>query len=311
MTKRQENKKTMYQNVDTLLDTNAAKIAGIVALVTKAATLKTKISGITAKDQERSQALSGKAQDKYDAEEKLIAQTLFVSGGLYSYGVDHNDNNAKETGKISESELYKIRDTEVIVKANAVHDVANGLIASLDDYGIDAAVLLKLKNDITDFNNKLGARESATAERGGAIDSLKTLFKETDDLLKTMDVLVDQLKNTEPQFVYEYYLARVIRNLGEIQNTWTGTAAGNTVKNIMNNAGNYAQIWELTNTGSVDLQIGRGTDSNDMGTPVTVTAGQTIMKTGLELGSTGNSYLNVKNANPTEGSYKVIRQCEN
>ena len=44
-----------------------------------------------------------------------------------------------------------------------------------------------------------------------------------------------------------------------------------------------------------------------MGTPVTVGAGETVTKTAIELGASGNKYLNVQNESGTEGSYKVVR----
>ena len=44
-----------------------------------------------------------------------------------------------------------------------------------------------------------------------------------------------------------------------------------------------------------------------MGTPVTVAAGATETKTVIELGASGNKYLNVQNEGGTEGSYKVVR----
>ena len=45
-----------------------------------------------------------------------------------------------------------------------------------------------------------------------------------------------------------------------------------------------------------------------MGTPVTVDAGATETKTALELGASGNKFLNVQNEGGTEGSYKVVRE---
>ena len=44
-----------------------------------------------------------------------------------------------------------------------------------------------------------------------------------------------------------------------------------------------------------------------MGTPVTVGAGETVTKTAIELGASGNKFLNVQNQSVTEGSYKVVR----
>ena len=45
----------------------------------------------------------------------------------------------------------------------------------------------------------------------------------------------------------------------------------------------------------------------DMGTPVTEAAGTTETKTAVELGASGNSYLNVQNESGEEGSYRVVR----
>ena len=75
----------------------------------------------------------------------------------------------------------------------------------------------------------------------------------------------------------------------------------------MDAAGNDTTEWELTNTGTEALLFGRGVNSSDMGTPVTVAAGTTVTKTASELGASGNKFLNVQNQGVTEGSYKVVR----
>jgi hypothetical protein len=75
----------------------------------------------------------------------------------------------------------------------------------------------------------------------------------------------------------------------------------------MSTATNDAQVWELSSEGTGDLQFGRGANSSDMGIPVTVPAGTTITKTALELGNTGNKFMNVKNESGSEGSYKIVR----
>ncbi len=76
---------------------------------------------------------------------------------------------------------------------------------------------------------------------------------------------------------------------------------------IMDSASNDATVWELTNEGTDDLLFGRGVNSSDMGTPVTVAAGATETKTAIELGAAGNKFLNVQNESETEGSYKAVR----
>ena len=80
-----------------------------------------------------------------------------------------------------------------------------------------------------------------------------------------------------------------------------------TIDNIMDAAANDETVWELTNEGTEELKFGRGVNSSDMGTPVTVAAGTTEMRTALELGASGNKFLNVQNQGLTEGSYKVVR----
>jgi hypothetical protein len=66
-------------------------------------------------------------------------------------------------------------------------------------------------------------------------------------------------------------------------------------------------VFELNNTGTVELYFGRGADSNDMGLNVKVNPGEILEKTASELGGAGNKYLNVNNESPEEGSYKVVR----
>src|ERR1051325_7064377 len=95
-TKNQENKYTMFKTVDALLDNNATIVASVPMLGLKQTALKTRITDIGTKGEEKDTLLAGKAQDKYDAEDALIKATLRVAGPMLAYGIDNNLNDVIE-----------------------------------------------------------------------------------------------------------------------------------------------------------------------------------------------------------------------
>jgi len=101
---------------------------------------------------------------------------------------------------------------------------------------------------------------------------------------------------------------RIIVDLGGHINTYSGKVPPSTSKNIFDTASDDNETLEITNDGSVSLDFGRGANSGDMGgAPVSIPAGITKKVTVINLGPSGNKYLNVKNGSTETGSYKVLR----
>ena len=309
MTGDQENRYSMILVVQAVCNANNAVWAGVPAFVTAFGEYETGISSINTTRLEQEKDLKGITEDKRVKENEMILQTLGIIGPIVAYANVTSNEPLRQEVDYSDRELRRSRDTMLEDKCQIVQDRANthsvDLIAS---YGVTAGQITDHATTITDYHAAIAGPRSAIALKKTHTAALEILLRSTIEILTgKLDQLVVVFKTTNPQFVSDYENARIIVDLGGRQYTWTGTVGAGTIDNIMDSAGNDATVWELTNTGTEDLQIGRGADSSDMGTPVTVAAGTTETRTALELGASGNKYLNVQNESGTEGSYKVVR----
>ena len=309
MTGNQENRYSMCLVVQEVCNTNNAIWMGIPAFVTAFGDFETGISNINTTRLEQEKDLKGIAEDKSVKEDEMIRQTLGLIGPIVAYANVINDETLRQEVDYSERELRRSRDTVLENQCQIVQDRTNthsvNLIAS---YGVTAVQITDHATTITDYHAVIAGPRSAISLRKTQTATLEVLLKSTIAILtEQLDQLVVVFHTTSPQFESDYTNARIIVDLGGGQNTWAGTVGAGTIDNIMDAAGNDTTVWELNNTGTQDLQFGRGADSSDMGTPVTVAAGTTVTKTAIELGASGNKYLNVQNESGTEGSYKVVR----
>lgn len=214
MLDRQENKLTMFEAVISLLDANTAKTAVIAAFAATYNVFKNFVTQIKAKDVEKGGATTGKTSTKNADRAALVSAVMTVGGAVSALGAATNNNQLKEGGKTTRSELRDMRDTLLVTKAQGIYGLANANAAALVPYGITAAVITDLDTKITSYNNSLGARESSVAQQVGATTQIKTLFKKADkQLSEQVDLLMESFADSDPQFYTEYKQARVIYDL--------------------------------------------------------------------------------------------------
>lgn len=309
MTGNQENKYSMFLAVQQVCNLFNTVWAGVAAFATAFASFEAGIGNINSTRLKQEKDLKGIAEDKKVKEDDMINKTLGLIGPLVAYANVTLNEPLRQEIDFSERELILSRDTILENKCQIVQDRANTHSADLiASYGVTALQITEQNTSITEFHPTIAGPRSAIALRKTQTAELELLINSTNAILtEQLDKLVVVFQSTKPQFVTDYNNSRIIVDLGGGKNTWSGTVADGLTKNIMSTATNDAQIWELTNAGTGDLQFGRGANSSDMGIPVTVPAGTTITKTAIELGNTGNKFMNVKNESGSEGSYKIVR----
>lgn len=184
MRKHEENKHTMYKAVLAKLDANKSKTDTIPAFADSIDTFRTAVGGIEAKAMQMDNAVAGKTTTKLKAD-------------------------------VKESYLRRMRDTELVIKARSIYELAVANLAALAPYGITDAKVNALKEKIDSYDTSLGERESGSATRTGARLSLTELFAKTDDILENeIDRQMELLREEYTEFCNEYFAARVIRDLG-------------------------------------------------------------------------------------------------
>jgi hypothetical protein len=215
MTDNQENKLTMYEAVQTLLDANGDKTAGYSAFAGAVGRFGSTVDAIKGKSTELEGAGMGKVAAKNQAEDELVGALIPIASALFVHAGASKDPELKQKADISETDLRRVRDTELVARASSLLKTANQYASALGDFGVTAAKLAECQSKIDAFNSSIGQRESSAAERVGARANLLELFDVADrTLTEELDRLIELVRGSETQFYNEYFAARVIKDLG-------------------------------------------------------------------------------------------------
>lgn len=215
MNQYQENRLSMFYAVKSTLEDHNAVWSGIPAIVTAKADFDLQVKGLEDALEIQVRDIRGHAVDKSNAEEAMIAETLDVAGKVMAYAVANSNEALAEAMNISPSELRRYRDSIVAQRCQDVHDAANGVLASLAGYGVDAAKLLAFQALIDAYLAANTAPRLAITARKNATAAIERLVDETLDLLhRRMDPLMQGYAITNASFYRLYTDARVIVDLG-------------------------------------------------------------------------------------------------
>jgi hypothetical protein len=215
MTNNQENKLTMYEAVQTLLDANGDKTTGNPAFAGAVGRFRSTVEGIKGKSSELEAAGVGRASAKVQAEDQLVSTLMPIASALFVHAGVSSNAELKQKADVSESALRRIRDTDLVAKASALLRTANQYASALGDFGVTPAMLTECQTKLDAFNASIGQRESGAAERVAARTNLLELFDVADKTLnEELDRLMELVRGSQTQFYNEYFAARVIKDLG-------------------------------------------------------------------------------------------------
>lgn len=215
MNKNQKNKLAMYDCVISTLNGNSSIASTISAFPESAEEFKTIISRIKLTDKDKDETVYGKSATKWENEDNLIDSIIKIASGMYIYARRSNNNELRELTDMTENKLRKMRDSDLLKKANSIKDAASNNLNNLGNYGINSDILKDLTEKISAFSVSINDRDSSTVEKIALKESLHKLFDSADEILKEeLDNFAESLKNDYPQFYNEYQAARVIKELG-------------------------------------------------------------------------------------------------
>jgi len=227
----------MYNAVINYSDASAAVTAAIAAYGTTLTAFKAKVTAITTTGQLEAQVISGITISKADLKKALCTSTTGVAAALFAYASSISDAELKEKANYSYSDLFKLKDDELPLIVQNIHDEANTVVASLTPYGITAATLTAFQALIDQYSNKVSAPRNAKAQRAAYMEQLLTLFKEADAMLKNqLDKVALQLKPTQPDFYIAYKNNRIIIDAATSATQVTGTAKSSPGNNPVSGA---------------------------------------------------------------------------
>ncbi len=215
MNKRQENRLSMFYVVKSTLEENNAVWSGTPAIVAAKAEYDANVKALEDALEVQLRDIRGHAVDKRNAEEVMIAETLDVAGKVMAYATAIGDEALAEAMNIVPSELRRYRDSVVAQRCQDVHDSANAVLASLADYGVDAAKLTAFQALIDAYLAENTAPRLAITTRKNATAVIEELVEGTLTMLnRRMDPLMQGFAITDPEYHRQYTDARIIVDLG-------------------------------------------------------------------------------------------------
>lgn len=210
-----ENRFTMYRAVESLLDANTAKTAGMTIFATRLGEFKDAIAAILEKDENRNNATAGMTADKKAKRDDMIEDAAVLAAKLKALGSDTRDDRLMKIGDLKRTDLNKLRDTQLLTTVQGLVNAADATAAELVAYGVTAAMIAGLGTKMGSYNVSLGSKEVSFNVKGAAYTALQGIFVTADDILKNkLDNLMEGFKKDDNEFYNQYKLAREIKDLG-------------------------------------------------------------------------------------------------
>lgn len=210
-----ENRLTMFRAVETLLDNNTAKTAGMTVFATRLAEFKDVITQIVDKEENRTNATAGMTADKKAKRDDMVEDAAVLAAKLKALGSDTNDDRLIQIGDLKRTDLAKMRDTQLLSTIQGLVNTADPVAADLAGYGVTAAMITGLSTKMTNYNAALGSKESSFSVKGAALTALNNLFDSADDILvNKLDNLMEGFKKDDNEFYNQYKIAREIHDIG-------------------------------------------------------------------------------------------------
>lgn len=211
MNTRQDNKLAMGLNVQTTCNHYSAIIAQIPAFVAALGDLGVKMEYIKNQAQIQAGKTDGITQDKNTAKQALCDKAFEVGSAVGSYASTVKNGDLAAKVGFTHSDLLRSRDIETAGLCQNIRTAATDNLAALVDYGVTAADLTDLAQEISDYETALSTPANARVSKKTATDNIDAAFTDLDNILANrMDALLPKFQAVSADFVKDYWNARNI-----------------------------------------------------------------------------------------------------
>jgi len=204
MTAEQEIKFNMYLAIKDFL---APRLSLLAPLPNFEMAHRIFLNSITGIQNMREQALSeksGMSKPNNEAKQSLSVITSDIARKLHAFALFINDHELLIETRISQSELEKSADLELIERARGIHNRAEQHISHLLRYGIQTSTLLEFKNAIDTFFESMPVPEVSPVQSKKITIQPPDYFRNADESLQYIDALIDIIRIPEPNFSNAY-----------------------------------------------------------------------------------------------------------
>ena len=150
----------------------------------------------------------GIAQNKNLLKNSLAVMAYETGRKVCSYALSVNNLTLYNETNISDTKLKRATDNMLKEEAQLIYDRANANVAALAPFGITAALLTNLQNAINTYVTTIPKPRLGITERKQATMQIKALKVIIRDTLKKLDLLVEGMRYSQPNFYNGYKACR-------------------------------------------------------------------------------------------------------
>lgn len=230
----QQVKLNMYRSIQQLCNDNTSIITTSTAFENAFKAFSIKVTNLINTATSEAKITRGIVIDKDLTKKTLCQYTTDLAAIVFAYANNTKNNTLKQAVNYSNSDLLHMKPNLLISTCNNIYTAANNNLAALASYNITAPILSILQTAIDNYSTAAPKPKTAKSLKATSTVNIKTLIKETDDILKNeLDKLVVSFKYTNPDFVTAYKKTRTIidpvTSTTQIKGTITNAATNNPV----------------------------------------------------------------------------------
>lgn len=210
-TKREEAQLNMMDVVIEHLDNNADFVALNLGFKDAVEEVKPIIAAIKATAPQSAASTAGITAGKGTSKQTVSEKTARIAGLAYAYAEKTANPEMQAVVDVSKSELKEMKDGELALRCQEIHDLAAANQVALQDYGVTVAKLADLQTAIDGFAQTAQKPRAAITDRSVVKADLKTKFAQANKIFKKrLDRLIEDYAETHPDFVAAYKAKRII-----------------------------------------------------------------------------------------------------
>jgi len=210
MNSKQSSVYAMLRRIYDLLKKNLPLLSGLPVFTTLFSVYETKLIQLGVVSEQQEKDISGLKKQKEALRADLILKAMDVSRRVVAYAtLTGNEVLAKEA-YYTDTDLQHYPDETLATSCSVIYSAAIANTAALLEYGVTTDTLTAFKKAVDDFRTAMDNPKKGTTEKKQATDQLAQLIDEELALLGKIDLLVDMLKNSNPEFFAEYYDTRKV-----------------------------------------------------------------------------------------------------
>ena len=197
-----------------VMDDNASLWNTTPAIVTEHGNLGASITRLDELAVLQGTDTTGYAAQKLVLRKDLADKTMVVAGPLAAFARISDDLPLLEKVDITRSDIINAKDTDAQDIAQLILDETTALGPALGPVGITAGMVTDLTSAITAFTDSIPMPRAAITETEAATEAIEEEFVVMDEILTTLDELMEPFKATDPDFFNAYRNARKIVDTG-------------------------------------------------------------------------------------------------